>query len=347
MLALAGYPLGLDFVFLDPAAEACAAPLGDHLRAEYTDPQALMEFCRRIDIATYEFENVPDKTARFVSGMKPLHPSPRALAVGQDRMTEKQLFDELGIPVPKYEAVGSREDLDRVIGNIGYPAILKTRQLGYDGKGQAVLRSQNDLGPAWEKLGRQTLLLEAFVDFEREISCIGVRGRNQQLSFYPVTENFHRNGILRTSIPRPNDPMQALAEAHTGKLMERLDYVGVLAFEFFVSGGKLYGNEIAPRVHNSGHWTIDGAQCSQFENHLRAVAGWPLGSTAMRGASAMVNFIGELPDLDKLAQFPGLHLHLYGKSPKPGRKIGHATLTADNDAELAVDLARLVKLIPG
>ncbi len=347
MLALAGYPLGLEFVFLDPAADACAAPLGDHLRAEYTDPQALMEFCRRIDIATYEFENVPDETARFVSGLKPLHPSPRALAVGQDRMTEKQLFDELGIPVPNYEPVGSRDDLDRVIRNLGYPAMLKTRQLGYDGKGQAVLRTAEDLGPAWEKLGRQPLLLESFVAFEREISCIGVRGANQQLSFYPVTENVHRNGILRTSIPRLNDPMQALAESHAGKLMEHLDYVGVLAFEFFVAGGKLYGNEIAPRVHNSGHWTIDGAHCSQFENHLRAIAGWPLGSTALRGPCAMVNFIGELPDLGKLVQFSGLHLHLYGKSPKPGRKIGHATLTAATDADLAVALAQLGKLIPG
>ncbi len=345
MLALAGYPLGFDFVFLDPAAEACAAPLGEHLHAGYADEKALAEFCSRVDVATYEFENVPAKTAAFVAARKPLLPHPRALEAGQDRWSEKQLFDSLRIAVPPYAAVGSRAELDAALARIGFPGVLKTRRLGYDGKGQAVLRSSADVAPAWERLGQQPLLLEAFVKFDREISCIGVRGKDGATAFYPVAENVHRDGILRTSIPRPKDPLQNAAERATRAVMERLEYVGVLAFEFFAARGKLLGNEIAPRVHNSGHWTLDGAVCSQFENHLRAVAGLPLGSTAMRGPCAMVNFIGAVPDLAQLAKIPQLHLHLYGKAAKPARKIGHANLTAASEAELRRALKKLTALL--
>jgi len=342
MLALAGYPLDFDFVFLDPAAEACAAPLGEHIHADYGDEKALAEFCSRIDVATYEFENVPAQCAAFVAARKPLLPHARALEIGQDRHSEKKLFDSLGIGVPPYEKIDTKGDLGRAIARIGYPCVLKTRRLGYDGKGQAVLRSAADVSAAWDRLGSQPLLLlEGFVAFEREISCIGVRGEGGQTAFYPVAENVHRDGILRTSTPRLQDPQQAAAEQATQAVMERLDYVGVLAFEFFVADGKLLGNEIAPRVHNSGHWTIDGAQCSQFENHLRAIAGLPLGSTAMRGHCAMVNFIGAVPDLAKLAQIPELHLHLYGKQAKPSRKIGHANLTASSESELKHALEKL------
>ncbi len=339
MLALAGYRLDLDFVFLDPAAESCAAPLGTHIHAPYEDEKALADFCSRIDIATYEFENVPAATAEFVADRKPLLPHPRALGVGQDRLAEKQMFDRLGIKVPRYAPVANRAELDRAVASIGLPAVIKTRRMGYDGKGQAVLRTPADVDAAWERLGEQPLLLEAFVPFERELSCIGVRAANKQIAFYAVVENTHRDGILRTSIPRVNDPLQARAEECTRLVMERLDYVGVLAFEFFVAGGALLGNEIAPRVHNSGHWTIDGAQCSQFENHLRAIAGLPLGSTATRGHCAMVNFIGEIPDLKALARIPGLQVHLYGKEAKPARKVGHATVTAASENELAASLA--------
>ena len=345
MLALAGYPLDFDFVFLDPAAEACAAPLGEHIHADYLDEKALAEFCSRIDLATYEFENVPAACAAFVAARKPLLPHPRALEVGQDRLSEKRLFDQLRIAVPKYAPVAARAELDAALSRIGFPCVLKTRRLGYDGKGQAVLRSAADVAPAWERLGRQPLLLEAFVKFEREISCIGVRGRNGEVAFYPVAENVHRDGILRTSIPRAKDPLQKAAEKATRAVMDQLDYVGVLAFEFFVAKGRLLGNEIAPRVHNSGHWTLDGAVCSQFENHLRAVAGLPLGSTAMRGPCAMVNFIGTEPDLAKLAQIPGLHVHLYGKAAKPARKIGHANVTAATEAELKKVLKKLNALL--
>lgn len=345
MLALAGYPLDFDFVFLDPAAEACAAPLGEHLNADYRDEAALAEFCARIDLATFEFENVPAASAAFVAARRPLLPHPRALETGQDRLAEKQLFDALKIPVPKYGAVDSRDTLGAAARSIGFPCVLKTRRLGYDGKGQAVLRAAADLDAAWARLGGQPLLLEAFVPFERELSCIAARGRDGATAFYPVTENTHRDGILRTAIPCANDPLQSLAEDYTGRVLKALDYVGVLAFEFFAAGGGLLGNEIAPRVHNSGHWTIDGAQCSQFENHLRAIAGLPLGAPLLRGPCAMVNFIGAVPELAQLARIPGLHVHLYGKQSKPARKVGHANLTAASAAELDTALRQLEQLL--
>ncbi|MGQ0530129.1 MAG: 5-(carboxyamino)imidazole ribonucleotide synthase [Panacagrimonas sp.] len=333
MLALAGYPLDFDFVFLDPASEACAAPLGAHLHAAYEDESALAKFCAQCELATYEFENVPSAVADFVSARVPLYPPPRALAAGQDRLGEKKLFDSLGIPVPRYMPVATREALSFAVNSIGLPAVLKTRRMGYDGKGQAVLRKAEDLDPIWERLAGQPLILEAFVPFQREISCLAVRARNGQMSFYPIIENVHRDGILRTSIPLRDDALQAEAEQHTRKVAEHLDYVGVLAFEFFVDQHRLYANEIAPRVHNSGHWSIEGAETSQFENHLRAIAGLPLGSTALRGFSIMYNFIGEAPASEHLAAVPGLHIHHYGKTPKPQRKVGHATLTAETEAE--------------
>ncbi|MFP5306804.1 MAG: 5-(carboxyamino)imidazole ribonucleotide synthase [Gammaproteobacteria bacterium] len=345
MLGLAGYPLDLDFVFLDPAVEACAAPLGEHIYADYDDANALAAFCGRIDMATYEFENVPAKTAEYVSARVPLLPAPVALTVGQDRLSEKTLFDQLGIPVPRYIPVATREALDLAVRAIGLPAVLKTRRLGYDGKGQAVLRSADDLAPAWERLGRQPLILEAFVPFERELSCIAVRGREGELAYYPVVENVHRDGILRTAVPRAGDPLQAEAEGHARRVLEHLGYVGVLAFEFFVAGGRLLANEIAPRVHNSGHWSIEGAECSQFENHLRAITGLPLGSTAQRGHPAMVNFIGRAPSDAALAAIPGVHIHHYGKTPKPQRKVGHATITAASAELLAERLQRVQALV--
>ncbi len=345
MLALAGYPLDFDFVFLDPAPGACAAPLGAHLHADYGDEAALAELCSAVDLVTYEFENVPAKTAEFVAARVPLLPPPLALKVGQDRLTEKSLFDRLGIPVPRYMPVATREALDFALRTVGLPAVLKTRRLGYDGKGQAVLRAASDLDAAWAALGGQPLILEAFVPFEREVSCLAVRGQNGELRFYPLVENTHRDGILRLARPRAADPLQATAEAHATRVLEHLDYVGVLAFEFFVAGGALLANEIAPRVHNSGHWSIEGADCSQFENHLRAIAGLPLGSTALRGCSAMVNFIGAAPPDAALAAIPGLHIHHYGKTPKPQRKVGHATLTARSEAELEARLASLQTLI--
>lgn len=345
MLALAGYPLDFDFVFLDPATEACAAPLGQHIHAGYDDERALAEFCVSVDVATYEFENVPAKTAEFVASRIPLLPAPVALTVGQDRLSEKTLFDKLGIPVPKYMPVATREALDLAVRNLGLPAVLKTRRLGYDGKGQAVLRTPADLDSAWAKLGGQPLILEAFVPFQRELSCLAVRGKDGTLAYYPVVENVHRDGILRTAIPQRDDPLQREAEDYARRVVEHLGYVGVLAFEFFVSDGKLLANEIAPRVHNSGHWSIEGAVCSQFENHLRAIAGLPLGDPSTRGYPVMVNFIGDAPKNAELAKIPGVHIHHYGKTPKPQRKVGHATVTAATPEERDQRLARLLELV--
>jgi 5-(carboxyamino)imidazole ribonucleotide synthase len=350
MLALAGYPLDLQFVFLDPATDACAASLGETIQEPYLDEAALARFCASCDVATYEFENVPAHTAEVVGAKLPLYPPAVALTVGQDRLNEKKLFDSLNIPVPRYMPVAARGALDLAIRNIGLPAVMKTRRLGYDGKGQAVLRKNEDLDGAWSRLGgdeppHTPCLVEAFVPFERELSCLAVRGRDGEMRFYPVVANQHRDGILRVSIPQQDDPLQAQAEDYARRVAEHLNYVGVMAFEFFVSQGQLYANEIAPRVHNSGHWSIEGSECSQFENHLRAVAGLPLGSTAARGYSAMVNFIGRAPDNAALCAIAGVHVHHYGKSPKPQRKVGHATVTASSEAELQSRLAELVALV--
>lgn len=345
MLALAGYPLGLDFVFLDPADESCAAALGTRIQADYTDEQALAAFCSAAEIATYEFENVPALTAGFVAERLPLMPGAKALTSGQDRLSEKQLFDRLGIPVAKYMPVNTRDALDFAVKATGLPAVLKTRRMGYDGKGQRVLRSAQDLDAAWSELGGKPLILEAFVNFERELSCLCVRARDGEMVFYPVVQNHHVDGILRTATPQPNDPLQSLAEDYSRRMAEHLDYVGVLAFEFFVRGDQLIANEIAPRVHNSGHWSIEGAVCSQFENHLRAITGLPLGSTALRTHCAMVNFIGDAPATHDLAKISDLHIHHYGKTPKPLRKVGHATLLADNATALQAGLDQLDALM--
>ncbi|HEX4871077.1 MAG TPA: 5-(carboxyamino)imidazole ribonucleotide synthase [Nevskiaceae bacterium] len=345
MLALAGKPLGLDCVFLDPAEEACAASLGTHLRAAYEDPVALQALCAQSECITFEFENVPGTVLAQLAAQRPTYPPALALTTGQDRLLEKRLFDQLGIPVPRYLPVASREALGLAARSLGFPCVLKTRRLGYDGKGQALLRSEADLDGAWARLGQSALILESFVAFQRELSCLAVRGREGELRFYPVVENQHREGILRRSIPQADDPLQAEAEDYTRRVAEHFGYVGVLAFEFFVADGRLLANEIAPRVHNSGHWTIEGAVCSQFENHLRAVAGLPLGETALRGPCAMLNLIGSEPPAEALLAIPGLHLHRYGKAPKPGRKIGHLTLTAGEAAALAPRLAAAQALV--
>jgi 5-(carboxyamino)imidazole ribonucleotide synthase len=344
MLALAGYPLDFEFMFVDPAAEACAAALGTHLCAPYEDEPALEALCAQCDLVTYEFENVPTSAARFVAARRPLFPAVDALTVGQDRLSEKSLFVELGIPVPRYLPVATREALSIAVATVGLPAVLKTRRLGYDGKGQAILRAPSDLDAAWKQLGSQPLILEAFVPFEREVSMLAVRSTAGELAFYPLVENTHRSGILRVARPRPADPLQRKAEEYASRVVERLGYVGVLAFEFFQVDGELLGNEIAPRVHNSGHWTIEGSPCSQFENHLRAITGLPLGDTRLRQPCAMVNFIGTAPDLAVLAAFRDLQVHLYGKSAKPLRKVGHGTLLAESEVDLTRELGRLLAL---
>ncbi len=342
MMALAGYPLGLRFVVLDPARDACAGQVAPQIHGEYDDFDALDELGRRCDVVTFDFENVPAAALEHLINEVPAYPGPQALATAQDRLGEKTLFRELGIATPAFVPVASREALEVAARVIGLPAVLKTRRMGYDGKGQRVLRDAAELDAAWDALGGVPLILEGFVPFEREVSIVVVRGHDGAVAFYPLTENRHEGGILRLShAPLAAPELEAQAQAHARALLAKLDYVGVLAIEFFVLGGKLVANEMAPRVHNSGHWTIEGAETSQFENHLRAVCGLPLGSTAARGHSAMVNFIGELPDRDRWIAEPGAHWHDYGKEPRAGRKVGHATLRADTRETLDATLARL------
>ena len=347
MLALAGAPLGLRFLVLDAAEDACAAQCAPLLRADYRDQVALAEFASRIDVATFDFENVPAESAHWLAERVPVFPSPRALAVAQDRLAEKSLFRELGIPVPAFADIATRAELDAAIIAIGTPAILKTRRLGYDGKGQFRMKSAADADAAWDALGKQAvtvgLILEAFVPFERELSVVAVRGRDGEFRHWPLTENWHDHGILSASLA-PAIVDAALAETaveYARSVAESLDYVGVFALELFLADGVLLANEMAPRVHNSGHWTIEGAETSQFQNHLRAVLGLPLGSTRAIGHSCMLNWIGELPDASAVLAEPCGHWHDYGKSPREGRKVGHATFRADTSAELTAALQRV------
>jgi 5-(carboxyamino)imidazole ribonucleotide synthase len=310
MLGLAGHPLGLSFRFLDPSPEACARDVGELVVAQYDDPGALERLAEGADVVTFEFENVPVEAAARVGAV----PGPAALEQGQDRLREKELFRSLAIPTARF---GSVEET-------GVPALVKSRRLGYDGKGQRRVEAAEPL--------RVEELAEELVAFDRELSIVGVRGRGGETRFWPVGENVHRDGILRvTRAPAPDAP-QSDAEAICTKLMDALNYVGVLAVELFEVGGRLLANEFAPRVHNTAHWTIDGAATSQFENHLRAILGLPLGSTELRAPCAMVNLIGSVPALEAMLALPGARVHLYGKAPREGRKVGHLTLV-DPDEE--------------
>ena len=343
MLAIAGAPLGQRFLVVDSATDACAGQVAPLLRADWRDFDALAEFARRVDVATFDFENVPAETAHWLTEHTRVFPNPRALAIAQDRLAEKNLFREIGLDTPAFAAVDSREDLARAIATIGLPAVLKTRRLGYDGKGQAVLRTPADADAAWTALGSAPLILEAFIAFRREVSVIAVRSQSGEFRPYPLTQNWHAGGILAASLaPAPGSAdIERRAFAHARALAERLDYVGTFALELFDRDGDLLGNEIAPRVHNSGHWTIEGAICSQFENHVRAVVGLPLGDTAARGPSVMLNWIGELPDVAAILSESDAHWHDYGKEPRAGRKVGHATVCAHTAAELSERLARI------
>jgi 5-(carboxyamino)imidazole ribonucleotide synthase len=346
MLALAGHPLGMQFVFIDPAPDACAAALGEHLCADYADNAHLRMLADEVDVVTFEFENAPADTIAFLSQFVPVYPAAEPLRVARDRWLEKNLFRELGIATPAFANIESQPDLEQAVATIGLPAVLKTRQLGYDGKGQKVLRAACDVAGAFATLGNVPCLLEGFVQFSGEVSLLAVRGRGGETRFYPLVHNTHRDGILRLSIASTGHPLQSLAEDYARRVLDKLQYVGVLAFEFFEVDGGLTANEIAPRVHNSGHWTIEGAECSQFENHLRAIAGLPLGSTAKVGESAMINFIGSIPPLEDLAALPYCHPHAYAKAFKPGRKVGHATLRCPDRTTLDDCIGNVEALLP-
>ncbi len=343
MLALAGYPLGLRCRFLEPALEAPVDGLGER-HADDTSEEALARFTNGLELVTYEFENVPVELARRLERAVPIYPPPAALEASQDRLHEKTLFRRLGLSTAPYAAVDSRADLDRALDELGAPAFLKTRRFGYDGKGQFFLRQRSDADAAWSALGGSPLLLEGAVRFERELSHLSVRGRDGGVAFYPLVENHHRDGILRLSLapaPDVSPALTALACDYSRRVLDELGYVGVLAIELFQQGERLIANEMAPRVHNSGHWTIEGARTSQFENHLRAVLGWPLGAADAVGPCAMLNLIGALPDPRTVLAVPDAHLHLYGKKARPGRKLGHVTVQGGTPEEVRERLARM------
>ncbi|MCW5893901.1 MAG: 5-(carboxyamino)imidazole ribonucleotide synthase [bacterium] len=343
MLALAGMPLGHTFTFLEPAPES-TRDLGRVIAASAEDAAALDALADAVDVVTYEFENVPVAAARALAARVPVHPPPEALAQAQDRVVEKRFLRALGVPTPDFAVVDDRVGLAAAAERLGLPLILKTRRFGYDGKGQVVVRTADDLDGAWAAIAGRPAIAEAFVAFTRELSVLAVRGHDGGVACWPLVENRHVAGVLRLSLaPAPDltPALQALAEGHARRVLDALGYVGVLALELFQVGDALLANEMAPRVHNSGHWTIEGAATSQFENHVRAVTGAPLGATTMHGVAAMVNLIGAWPDPAALLAVPRAHLHLYGKAPRPGRKVGHVTLRAGTAAALAEPLARV------
>lgn len=336
MLAIAGAPLGLSFRFLDPAPDAPAGQVAPLTVGRFDDGQLLIETFADAAVVTYEFENVPVTSAHALEAHHRIFPPPAALEIAQDRLTEKTFFRTLGIDTADFHAVDSLEQLTRAIAEIGLPAVLKTRRLGYDGKGQVVINESSQAPQAWEAIGKVPCILERWILFDRELSIIAVRGRTGELGFYPLVENHHRDGILRiTHAPAPDwtSDLQMLGESIAARMLDALAYVGVIAIELFEWNGRLIANEFAPRVHNSGHWTIEGAVTSQFENHLRAVCGMPLGETSARGSSAMINILGKLPEAGPLLAMPDVHLHLYGKKPRAGRKLGHVTICGNGGEE--------------
>jgi 5-(carboxyamino)imidazole ribonucleotide synthase len=346
MMALAGYSLGQQFLFLDRGPGTPGHQVGPSLFGDFTDPKLLDKMARHCDVVTFDWENVPaGALERLASGTR-IAPPAIALATAQDRLLEKKLFATLRIPTNRSMAVDSLADLHTATTVIGLPGVLKTRRMGYDGKGQQVLHKAEDIEAAWQALGTDPLLYEEFVPFDYEVSAIGVRGRSGDMAMYPLNRNLHRDGILRlTRAPWKSTALEAAARRHMYRVLRHFDYCGVLAIEFFVRRGQLIANELAPRVHNSGHWTIEGAVTSQFENHVRAVAGMPLGDTRAIGHSAMINLIGTLPPRDMLLRERGLHLHDYGKSPRPGRKLGHVTIVESSAAAADRRAARLLRRI--
>ncbi|HAU1258813.1 TPA: 5-(carboxyamino)imidazole ribonucleotide synthase [Legionella pneumophila] len=327
MLTLAAYPLGINTVCLDPSPDACAGQLTKLIVSDFNDELALKQFLSEVDCVTIETENIPFSCAELAAQTKPFYPSTQALKITQDRLYEKNFFRTLNTPVPEFLPVESEDELMQAISVIGMPAVLKTRRFGYDGKGQYVLRTQADISKSWSLLGSQPLILEKLISFESEFSLIAVRNKSGETSFYPLIKNHHRKGILHFSeAPVHHDTLQQEAQIHAFKILEALNYVGVLTIEFFYQGNQLIANEIAPRVHNSGHWTIEGAHTSQFENHLRALFDLPLGSTEVSGSCFLLNCIGNLLPLEPCLSIPGVHYHAYGKAPRPDRKVGHVTL---------------------
>jgi 5-(carboxyamino)imidazole ribonucleotide synthase len=333
MLALAGAPLGIRLVVVEPGDDPPAAAAAEVIRAAYGDPAALDDLARRCDVVTVELEHVPVDALAWLAERLPVHPSPDVVAITQDRAVEKCALADAGIETAPWAH-----------GLVAFPGgtVVKARRGGYDGRGQVVVADGDDLQSA-AHLGPD-VISEGVVALDRELSIVAARSVDGEIAAYPLVENLHADGILRRTLaPAPAVPPAtgAAAASLARRLLETVGYVGVAAIELFEVAGALVANEVAPRVHNSGHWTIEGATTSQFEQHLRAITGMPLGGAEPRGVSAMINLIGQVPDLAAVLAVPGAHLHLYGKASRPARKLGHVTVTADDEAELAVRLDRL------
>jgi len=334
MLGDAAKVLGFECRFIDPSESPPAARSGDVIQKPFDDPEALAGLAADCDVVTYEFENVPVAALRAIASTVPVYPPPAALAIAQDRLHEKRLFDELDIPLPGYRAIDSLHDLQLAASDLGLPIVVKTRRFGYDGKGQTVIRDLQQVNEAWDELGGQPLIAEAWVAFDYEVSVIGVRSTLGDVAIWPLTQNEHVDGILcRSRAPLDHPGLFEHASAYMQRMLAHLDYVGVLVLELFVVNDGLLANEFAPRVHNSGHWTIEGAATSQFTNHLLAITGQTPGSTACPAHVGMVNLIGKIPDTAGKSGDSRINLHDYGKTPRPGRKLGHITIVAEAAAE--------------
>jgi len=334
MLALAGIPMNMEFVLFDPAADACGRHLGEFINASFDDEASLQMFADKVDVITVEFEHIPVKSLEWLNKSVPVYPPPAIVAAAQDRLLEKQLFTRLEIPNASYQAVDNEQQFLDYCSGAKRSLVAKSRHAGYDGKGQARIHAGTDLHSAWKELAGVPMIVEDMVAFDREVSVVAVRNTQGDTAFYPLSQNRHANGILDVTDVSLNDPLMTQAEDYAQRIMDELNYVGVLTVEFFDCGGELMANEMAPRVHNSGHWTIEGAETSQFENHLRAICGLPLGSTQSTGPSMMFNVVGEMPARESVLAIPGAHWHDYGKQPRQGRKLGHITLTAENSQQL-------------
>ena len=344
MLGFAARDLGFECVFVDPSDSPPAADCGEVIKAAFDDSAALSALTACCDVVSYEFENVSVDALRKISDRVPVYPPADALLHAQDRLAEKTLFESLDIPLPAFHRIDSRADMDSAIEEVGLPMVIKTRRFGYDGKGQAVVKTEADLDSVWAQLGEAELIAEAWVDFDYEVSAIGVRNPSGSVVSFPLTRNRHVDGILHTShAPHEDAALTRRAEEYLHKLLTKLNYVGVLALELFVQDDKLLANEFAPRVHNSGHWTIEGASPSQFSAHLQAICDYEISEPELRGHTGMLNLIGTIPDAAR--QLPQGTLHDYGKAPRPGRKLGHITVMADSAADrdqLLMDVERSV-----
>ncbi len=349
MMALDGFPLGFRFFLYDTSGSPSAG-IGTIVSDPHNQQTELADFLRQTDVVTYEFEHLPLDLAERVAASRPLHPNVRALAAGQDRELEKALFTQLGIPTAAYRIARSAAELADAVRSLGLPAVAKSATQGYDGKGQAVIRSLDDVEAAWRTIGHERLIVEQFVTFRRELSILAVRSPAGEIRVYPLAENHHHDGILRYTLapaPAVTPQLAAQADACIGRLLDHLDYVGVLALELFeTTDGNLLANEMAPRVHNSGHWTMNGAATSQFENHLRAITGLPLGDTSPRRPTCMINLIGCQIDLAGVTSLPDCHVHLYDKAPRPGRKVGHINVCADDLDTLHRRVSEALALLP-